>query len=102
MLTEVLDILLPVIFLALLVGSVALWRKTRRGAVLLQLVPCALTFCLILVGSVAHCLSRFDRWELIEAIHRPSVVTATLGLFILSFAAFSVGYVWYALTRERI
>jgi uncharacterized membrane protein len=102
MLSQILDILIPAILLALVVGSAILWRKTKRLSVLLQLIAFALSFGLVAVNSVAKCLSHVGRFGLVDAIHKPTAVSVTLFLFGISFAAFSAGYIWYAVTRERI
>ena len=89
------------IFLALVIGAAELWTKTKRAAVLLQLIGCSLTFILLILERLANYLARFDKRALFNAIHF-DFRGFTTGLVFLALLAFTIGYLWYAFSEKRI
>lgn len=96
------EFVLPTIFVMLVVGSGVLWAKTRRAAVLLQLIASSLICLLFAAEQVARHLMRSEEPALWNAMHRSPIEPIGQAAFILSFVAFPVGYLCYALTKKRI
>jgi hypothetical protein len=96
------DYVLPIFFLVVLVGAVVLWSKTRQAAALMQVIACSVIVALIAVEQVANYLMRAEKPQLWDSIHRPDVQLSGQIAFIICFIALPVGYLWYALIRERI
>jgi hypothetical protein len=89
--------LLPFIFLCLVVGAAVLWKKTKRAAVLLQLIASSLIFVLLAVESLAHYLVSIGKSQLLDVIYGPHVQPVGQIAFLVAFVVFTVGYLWYAL-----
>jgi hypothetical protein len=94
--------LLPVMLLALLVGALMLWSRTRHVAALLQLVSCCLIFVLAVVEEVGKVLDHADKSQLSEFMLQPAPRFAGQIVVFLCFIAFLTGYIWYARTIKRI
>jgi hypothetical protein len=102
MLLQLFEVLLPVVFLILVVGAAILWAKTRRAAVLLQLIGFSLAFLLQLVQSLANCLMKFGESALYDATNTESWRGVSQIGFLVIVIAFPAGYLWYALSHKRI
>jgi uncharacterized SAM-binding protein YcdF (DUF218 family) len=96
------DYVLPFVFLILVIGSGMLWAKTRRSAVLLQLIASSLICLLFAAERLAYHLMRWGKPALLDAIYSSPIYPIAQVLFILSYVVFSVGYLYYALAQKRI
>jgi hypothetical protein len=94
--------LLPIMVLALLVGAIVLWIRTRHVGALLQLVSCCITFVLAAVEEMGKVLDHADKSQLSEFMRQPAPRFAGQIVLILCFIAFLTGYIWHARTAKSI
>jgi hypothetical protein len=97
------DLIPPAITLLLLVGAIILWRRTKRASALLQLFAASGLFLFMWLELIAQFLAIVcHRTQLLDALRGSHVQTAEWIVLLISGFAFPVGYLWYALTQERI
>ena len=93
-----------ILFLIFIVGlgAAILWMRTKRFAVLLQLIACSVAFLLLSAEPAGQFLQRTGSEQLIFFIHRPDVVQVTVAVLVICMILFPVGYLWYALHKKSI
>lgn len=96
------DLPVPVACLILFIGSVVLWAKTKQAVVLVQLIACSFVLFTVALETLANYLIKAGNPALFEAMHRPHVQVGGQIAVVISFIAFPVGYLWYAITQKRI
>jgi hypothetical protein len=102
MLLQAFEFLVPLVLLVLVVAAAVFWGRTRRAPVLLQLMALSLAFFLQLVEFLASQLMKFGKSALYDiTITESWRAVSQIGFFMI-LLTFPAGYLWYALTRERI
>jgi hypothetical protein len=94
--------LLPLMVLALLVGTIVLWANTKHVAALLQLVSCGITFLLLALEEAGKYLDHAEKPQLSEFMREPPLRLVMQIIVHLCFIAFLTGYIWYARIAKRI
>jgi hypothetical protein len=92
----------PIFVLALLVGAMSLWIRSRHPAALLQFVSCCIAFVLVAFETLGKWLDHGEKAQLSEFMRQPILRSGGQIIILLCFLSFLTGYVWYARVTKRI
>jgi hypothetical protein len=95
-------ILFLLLLLAIVVGAALLWARTNRLPALIQMIACSVVFLMLASKQVAIHLRAAGMPAFYDFTGEPIIERITEITLPICFIAFSIGYLWYALTQKRI
>ncbi len=97
------DVLPVAALICVVVGASLLWIRTKRTSSLLQMVASVLLFFGITLDRVRwQFVTPDDHSAFADVLRSESLRIAMLLAPLLGLIVFSIGYLWYARTQERI
>lgn len=96
------DVMPVIAFICVVAGAALLWSRTRRASSLLQLIASVLLFLGVALNRVRWLLPPDANSIFADALRSEPMRIAMTLVPLLALIPFSISYLWYASTQERI